>query len=198
MENTRQRLFEYIQAQRIVSAADLSRALRMTSANVRHHLAILEEQGRVQVVGQRETRKKGRPALLYGPSEQVLGHNLDRLVDALLNRLQQNDPGENLLPGIAACLAGELAKKPGTLGSQLIQVVKRLNEMHYRARWEARAGGPRLILGHCPYTVILPAHPEICRMDGYLLEALLSRPVEQVARLETDSLGARYCAFLVS
>ena len=75
--------------------------------------------------------------------------------------------------------------------------MQRLQALHYQARWEARPAAPRLILGRCPYRPLLPAHPELCRFDAALLEALLGAPVEQTGMLVSDGKGLAQCVFEV-
>ena len=79
---------------------------------------------------------------------------------------------------------------------RLSSTIERLNEMHYQARWEAGAGGPRIVLGHCPYAAVIKNHPELCQMDAALLVILLSGEVSQTAKLETGAGGLPYCAFI--
>ncbi|HEX7976892.1 MAG TPA: helix-turn-helix domain-containing protein [Anaerolineales bacterium] len=205
MRTSRQRVLEYVQSQRIVAAADIRRALSMTAANARHHLAILEQQGLVEVVGKRPSKGKGRPAALYSLSQGALGHNLDRLAAALLDEALGGQPPESqgrLLRHLSGKLAGENVgpggqERPASLTQRLYQAVQRLNEMRYQARWEAHAQAPRIILGHCPYASILPEHPELCALDAALLENLLEAPATQAAKLAPDPRGGRYCLFLV-
>ena len=75
--------------------------------------------------------------------------------------------------------------------------IERLNELHYQARWEASAAGPRLIMGHCPYAAIVADHPELCRMDAFLLETRLNASVEQIAKLQLSEKSLPFCAFLM-
>jgi predicted ArsR family transcriptional regulator len=188
-----------------VTAADLSQALRMTEANARHHLSILQERGLLQPAGQRPPRAKGRPAQLYMPSEQILGHNLDQLAAALLEWvISHTRDGE--LDDALRSLAGRIAQ-PGApdqpvsgenLTRRLYRAVRRLNELHYQARWEAWRGAPRLILGHCPYAAILDRHPELCRLDAYILEGLAQARVEQTDKLTPDTQGATHCIFRIT
>lgn len=204
MKTSRQRVLEYVQAHYPVTAADLSRALRMTQANARHHLAILHQRGLLQLAGQRLPQGKGRPAQLYMPSEHSLGHNLAQLASALLGQLKAHaDPTE--LDSLMRDLAGRLLQashEPQVEGgrsmtSRLYHAVQRLNEMHYQARWEAWRGAPRLILGHCPYAAIIHQHPELCRMDAYMLEEMTDAAVEQVGKLTPDGKGALHCSFRI-
>ena len=210
MKTSRQRLLEYVQAHRVVTVEDLSRALRMTRANARHHLAILREQGVVDLVGLRPSQGKGRPAKLYSLSEQTQKHNLDNLVSALLHELISSKPVDtqhSAFRNLAQCMLAdglpESSSQDGssrlnpTLTQRLYTAVRQLNEYNYQARWEAHAMAPRLIFGHCPYAAILPQHPEMCRFDGVLLEEMLGKAVTQTAKLEPDPRGVVHCVFRV-
>ena len=214
MKTSRQRLLEYIQSHRLVTATDLSHALRMTQANARYHLEVLQEQGLVEVVGQRPPRSRGRPSNLYSLSEQALGDNLDRLASALLAeaaRVPEGAGGQDFLERVAQRVLlstgrGFTSESPvlkETKGSgrgmtlRLAGAVQQLNELHYQSRWEAHAEGPQIRLGHCPYAAILADHPELCRLDASLLEQMLGTPVSQEAKLASDRSGAIYCLFSV-
>jgi predicted ArsR family transcriptional regulator len=199
VKTVRQRILDHLQTKQIVSALEVSRALSMTPANARHHLAILVDEGAVKITGDRPPSGRGRPAYLYSPARQAQQHNLDRLASGLLEEFFKRLPEEEqreALRRIARRFQGEEpGKGAGSLTQRLNQAVKRLNDLHYQARWEAHAQAPRLTLGHCPFAAILPAHPELCQMDADLLEGLLGVPAQQTARLATDSRGATYCRF---
>jgi predicted ArsR family transcriptional regulator len=204
MKTSRQRVLEYLLAHYPVTAADLSQALHMTEANARHHLSVLQERGLVQPAGLRAPPGKGRPSRLYQPSEGRLGHNLDQLAAAMLSWLKnRSTPAEleaalgDLAGQIAGPIASAQAPRSENLTQRLYRAVHRLNELHYQARWEAWRGAPRLILGHCPYLAILPQHPELCRLDAYLLGGLAGAQVEQTARLAPDTQGALHCIFSI-
>jgi predicted ArsR family transcriptional regulator len=204
MKTSRQRVLEYVQAHYPVTAADLSQALRMTQANARHHLAVLQERGLVQPAGQRPARDRGRPAQRYMPSEQILGHNLDQLAAALLGWLKSH-AGASELEEAWHNLAGQIIQEGSAgqppsnenLSRRLYRTVHRLNELHYQARWEAWRGAPRLILGHCPYAAVIDQHPELCRMDAHILETLAQAQVEQIEKLAPDTQGALHCIFRI-
>jgi len=205
MKTSRQRLLEYIMAHYPVTAADLSQALQMTEANARHHLSILQERGLVQPAGLRQPPGKGRPSQLYQPSEGRLGHNLDQLAAVLLDLLKlRSSPAEleaalsHLAERIAHSTAPAQVQGSENLTQRLYRAVQRLNELHYQARWEAWRGAPRLILGHCPYAAIIQQHPELCRLDAYLLGGLAGAQVEQTSKLAPDTQGALHCIFRIT
>ncbi len=212
MKTSRQRILEYIQAQRAITIGELSEVFHTTEANIRHHLSILIEAGQVTVVGERPAAGRGRPAQLFGPPPQRLGDNLELLVDALLSEVEAGLPPEirqRLIERVAERLSGGL--QSGATGPdpetdqhgkplhptplRLIQAIQQLNRHHYQARWEARPDAPRVILGHCPFAAVIDDHPWLCQVDARLLESLLGQPLEQIARLTPDGPVVRNCIF---
>jgi len=170
----------------------------MTAANARHHLAILLAEGVIQAIGARKDGRSGRPTNIYALSKPLSRHNLADLAHALMVTLEENIPAEQT-PQALKELAVKLAAAPPQLSRNPTQrisaAVKRLNEMHYQARWEAHAQAPRLIFQHCPYAAILPRHPELCQVDAFILENLLGAPVSLVDRLVPSELGLPQCIF---
>jgi predicted ArsR family transcriptional regulator len=207
VKTARQEVLEYIRSQRAATASELSQTLQMTEANARHHLGILVEEGLVVVIGKRSPGR-GRPVKIYGLSPQVSGNNLDTLADGLLDMLlvdRGEDERPRLLEGLARFLLSSDSDEHDvgaawhglTMTQRLYQAVRRLNQLHYEARWEAHAFGPRLFLGRCPYTATILKHPELCQMDRFLLEQLVGNEVAQIAKLLPDRRGIPHCAFVV-
>jgi predicted ArsR family transcriptional regulator len=219
MMTSRQRVLEYIRSHRYVTATEISRVLKMTPANARHHLAVLTDQGVIEVVSNRPTGGKGRPAQVYSLARHIQGAGLEKLADAALDLIENSMPAretDNPLRLLALYLAktGDERVEPRELSSgskqgreksipqphltqRLYEAISRLNELGYAARWEARSDAPRIILGYCPYASVLDDHPQLCHMDEFLLEALLQAPVKQAAKLAHDTRGAPYCMFFV-
>ena len=195
----RQRILTYLTQHHGASALEISRALDVTAANIRHHLSILVADGRAQVLGSRLEQGRGRPVQVYGIGESAQGDNLAGLAGALLSRLMENalpEERENLL----ADLAGRLAPQSGAQANlhitrRLAQIIARLNRFGYAARWEAHAIAPRIIFDHCPYAALIQEHPEICQMDAHILRQGLGSRVEQTARLEKNARGITFCQF---
>jgi len=196
---TRLRILDHFRKHQTASVRELSHLMGMTGANVRHHLAVLESNGLIEVVGLRK-EGRGRPMHVYGLSRRVLGDGLDKLAGALFDAWLGEAADEVRKAGlrsVAQRLAGETDVNVPVM-KRLVSAVARLNELHYQARWEASAAGPRLILGHCPYAAIVAGHPELCRMDAYLLETRLGSSVEQTAKLQLSDKGLPFCAFLMA
>jgi predicted ArsR family transcriptional regulator len=112
MRTSRQQVLDYIQAHRSVTARDLSQALHTTGANIRHHLAILQEEELIVVIGEREPKGKGRPAQLYGPSQRWLGDNLGLLVHVLLSELLLQKPNPRELVSVEPLPAEQVPLEP--------------------------------------------------------------------------------------
>jgi predicted ArsR family transcriptional regulator len=197
---TRLRILDYLRKRQTASVRELSRALAMTGANIRHHLAVLESNDLIEAINRRQ-EGRGRPVNVYGLSRQVLGDGLDELAGALFDvwlKDAADEVQEAGLRSVARRLTGENLPAPNIpVPQRLALAVDRLNELHYQARWEASAAGPRILLGHCPYAEIISRYPELCRIDAYLLELQLVLPARQTAKLERSATGLPQCAFIV-
>jgi len=189
MTTARQRVLAYIHKQRSATSREIARALRMTSANARHHLGILVSDGRVEVFAKRQ-EGRGRPEKLYRLAGTLVGDNLPVLADALLAESVPNIQMEAL----GKRLAGAENSGSQPLVRRLVAAVEHLNLMHYHARWDAGSEGPRIILGHCPYAAIIGKHPELCQMDTAQLDELLGMKTTQLEKLGRES---RQCVFTI-
>ena len=195
---SRQKILTYTRAHPGVTAAEIARALRVTPANVRHHLSILVMDGRIQALGYRPSEKRGRPVKIYRANDAP---DLSALAEALLSQWLGNVPADEQVVALKAVAVRLASVEPsgGTLPPlrRLALTVEQLTRLGYQARWEASISGPRILLERCPYAGILSRHPELCRMDTFLLEARLSSPIEQTARLEQNERGLPVCIFRV-
>jgi len=194
----RQKVLAYLKKNRAVSAVQIGRALKMSPANVRHHLSVLGSDGRAVLVG--ETRKggRGRPVKVYGLSESLLGNNLALLSDLMLTEWLGSLSSAKRADAMAV-IAKELGSRLGQINSnvpmakRLVLIIEKLNTLHYQARWEAGAEGPRVIFAHCPYAGVIDKHPELCILDSALLEELTEQSLEQIAKMEKG--GNSFCVF---
>ncbi len=201
MPTTRQRIMEYLKTNHQASALALSQFFQMTPANIRHHLAILEQDGQIEVVGQAEVAGRGRPTLLYMPTRQAENHNLEALTTILLaDALERRGKKQRQakLQKLAARLGAGAAAQGGSLPLRLSTAMQRLNELHYKAHWEAHTEAPHIILGHCPYSTLIERHPELCQLDGHLLENLLGVSVQQTVKCSRAPDGPAQCVFIVA
>jgi predicted ArsR family transcriptional regulator len=198
---TRTRILTYLHKKQTASVRELSVVMALTGANIRHHLADLEANGLIEFLSLRR-EERGRPVNIYGLSRHMLGDGLAELNGAILHVWLKNAPEaalEDGLRSVALQLGGKNLPDVGTmLTLRLARLIERLNELHYQARWEAGVTGPAVILGYCPYSAIIRAHPELCRMDGFFLEQWVGSPVEQTAKLHSGAKGYPICVFQVT
>ncbi len=196
----RQKILALISRRGSASASQLGRSLSMSPAAVRHHLSILQRDGRI--VHERLQRKpgRGRPEKVYRLSDRLLGENFAGLSDSLLKVWLESQPSARR-PTALRLLGETLAQEAGAIGQglsatkRLIQLAEKLDGLGYQAHWEAGARGPRILLGHCPYAAIIGAHPELCAVDAAFLESLAGAPVEQLAKIELKPGGVTHCIF---
>ena len=192
MITARQKVLTYLTKNRSASAREVSRALKMSAATVRHHLRVLTSDGRLEIESTRGRDGRGRPEKVYSIPRAALGDNLSALADALLT-----EAGRSVrMEALAKRLAGESDLKNQPVAKRLSLVVEKLNQMNYHAKWEAGAAGPRIIFGHCPYAAVLKNHPELCQMDVALLSSLLGRVVDLETKSETQKSLCPY-VFLI-
>jgi len=191
MLTARHRVLAYLNKTRTASVREISRALKMPAANVRHHLRVLVSDGRLEVASVRERDGRGRPEKVYSLPRAALGDNLSVLAEALFAEASATVRMEEL----ARHLAGDSNFAGQALARRLNLIVERLNQMNYHARWEAGAAGPRIILGHCPYAAIIEKHPELCRMDKALLHEMMGQSADQIFKIGND--GSSVCVFVM-
>lgn len=188
MTTARHKVLAYLTRHRTSSAREISRGLKMSAATVRHHLRILLSDGRLESASVRARAARGRPEKVYSIPRAALGDNLSALSEALLAEAGRTVRVEAL----AKRLAGESDFKSQPVAKRLILLVEKLNQMKYHVRWEAGAGGPRVIFGHCPYAAIIAKRPELCRMDAALLEELMGTSAVPLATIRE---GGSSCVF---
>ncbi len=190
MITARQKVLAHLKKTRAASAREIARALKMSAPNVRHHLGILTSDGRLEVTSVHQRGGRGRPEKMYSLSQSALGDNLSVLADVLLDgKVNVVIMGERI-----AQLQGLVGFSNHPMPKRLSLLADKLNDMHYQARWEAGAEGPRVIFGRCPFTKIIENHPELCEMDMAMLEISLGRPIAQFMKNDISARGL--CPFV--
>jgi predicted ArsR family transcriptional regulator len=200
MPNARQKILIYINEKESTTAGELSSIFHVSQANIRHHLSILVQQGSVRVIGERRQSARGRPCQVFASSRLIERNNLTRLSHALLTTLQsgiESDRNNEILLEIANRMSLEFVTGSTNPTQKLYQSVRALNQMNYAAHWEAHSDNPRIMLGHCPYQALIESHPELCKMDAYLLESLLTASVRQIEKLVRNHRDLLECVFII-
>jgi DeoR family suf operon transcriptional repressor len=191
MTTARQKVLTYFNKTRTASAREISRALKMSPATVRHHLRVLASDRRLESVSVRGHDGRGRPEKVYALPRSALGDNLAALSDALFV-----EAGSGVrMEALAKHLVGEASFASQPLVRRLNLTIEKLNERNYHARWEAGPEGPRIIFSHCPYAAIIEKHPELCRMDETMLKEWMGQPAMQISKTGKD--GSSVCIFAI-
>jgi predicted ArsR family transcriptional regulator len=191
MQLTRQRILDFLEARGSVTTQQLAKAFGMTAQNVRRHLQILENRGLV-TASNRPPAGRGRPHTSYTLAAQSQPSNLAGLASALLHTMPTAE-----LRRTGEQLAGDTSPSRGQITQRLVAASRRLTELGYKPRWEARPNRPEVVFGHCPYAAIIAEHPELCQMDAAMLQTMLGSEVEQISKLQPGPQGTLQCAFLV-
>jgi predicted ArsR family transcriptional regulator len=194
MTSTREKILEHLSEQKTATPGQLSRALRVTAADIRYHLGLLVESGQIEVGGRISTGERGRPSQIYRLAAPAREENLAGLTRVLLDAIQTQS-GQVELADIARRLSPAGGNQAPGSSARLLQAVQQLNLLKYQARWEAHANAVQMLLGNCPYAAIIREHPELCQMDAHLLEQLTGLPAAQTAKLQPNQEGAIYCRF---
>jgi Predicted transcriptional regulator len=191
MTTARQKVLTYFSKARTASAREISRALKMSAATVRHHLRVLASDGRLEMASARGRNGKGRPEKVYSLPRSALGNNLAALSDVLLA-----EAGSGVrMEALAKRLVGESNFASQPLVKRLNLTIEKLNQMNYHSRWEAGSEGPRIIFNHCPYASIIEKHPELCSMDETMLKEWMGQPAAQISKAGKD--GSSVCVFAI-
>jgi len=196
----RQKILAYLKKQSIASAAQIGRGLNMSAATVRHHLSIMLGDGRIALIGEKRKGGKGRPVKLYGLSEKSLGDNFALLSDAVLRELlKELAPAkrDEMISAIAQTFAFQFGENGFDIPMtrRLALIIDKLNELHYQARWEAGAAGPRIFFAHCPYAAIIAKHPELCHMDIAMVSAVTKTSARQISKINPGTMPS--CIFML-
>jgi predicted ArsR family transcriptional regulator len=198
LKSTRQQILDLLSKQDQVSAAEISRVLSVTQADVRYHLVRMVEEGLILIEKPKYSGRRGRPARRFSLASKSKQNNFDILTRALLRSLQEQyteQEREQLLVNIARQIPGEF-KPGGSLGKRLVQAVDQLNLQNYQARWEAHADAPRVMFDRCPFAALRSDFPELCILDTYLLENYLDEKISQVE--SSAHLTDGFCQFNIS
>ena len=185
--STRDNILHYLSRHSYGSAKDISLSLNTSAQNIRYHLEKLLKAGIVQAISETGPSLKttGRKRLLYSLSTQAHQNNYAAAASAffkILKKLQHDLPYETL----RRLIVQEMFPINTTFSSpieRINQAVQRLNDQHYHARWEARFNGPNFVFQNCPYTALLPDHPEFCNLDCLILEHLTGIPYQIESRI---------------
>lgn len=166
------------------TVSQLASELDVTSNAVRSHLSILERDGLVRPVGlARET--PGRPARLYGltpKAEEELSAAYSTVLDGVLDVLSElagPDLTRSVMRETGKHLARQASSGNGSLHSRVELVGEVLGGLGGLADIEETESGYRIRGYGCPFSVLLPEHPEICTLAEELAATITGASVRE-------------------
>jgi len=202
MKTIRKRIIDYLQRNYRATVSELASTLGVTKPTIHYHVKHLLDAHIISKLGssQPSTEKtRGRPAVHYQINDEHRANNYEVLTRVLLTMVRKRSSAADLNATIVADMAELLFPKIGNTENNLINklqsAVLQLERLNYEPHWEIKQDGPVISLRNCPYASILKDHPEMCRMDKYVLERLTDRTVFQTAYIFNDSPGVPACIF---
>jgi DeoR family suf operon transcriptional repressor len=200
MHDTRWAVLETIRQQGQATVASLAEALGISPISIRHHLTSLQAEGMVLVELQRQA--VGRPRHIYSLTEaaqRYFPNSYHILAERLLDELKASLAPEQvaaIIDRMAANMAARYGASPvrGTLEERLAQLVSILGEEGFRAAVRRVDETTFLTELNCPYVHVGQRHPEVCRIDHTIIEAVLG---EEVQRRSCVLHGDRSCTFSI-
>jgi predicted ArsR family transcriptional regulator len=197
---TRKRILIAIKKHQLVTVSDICLYLDLNPANIRHHLSILKDEGLIEEIESRSRNGRGRPETVYSVSRVFKEDGLENLMGGILRiwRVAQTEDALNQkIRELAHQMAGNAGETQySTTTKRLALCVNHLNKLHYQAQWEASLSGPRIRLRNCPYWKVIKQIPELCNMDGNLIEELTGLRMKQTTKLERNERGLLECSFI--
>ena len=198
MQSTRQRILDYLKNNQYVTAPQLAAALDKTQANIRYHLDVLQKDGHIELIGFEPQKGAGRPTSIFMLTKEYQEDALDHLASALLEvAIPTHRP--NLRTRQLQKIVDKLIQFPPppqrSITLKISGAVQRLEEMQYKARWEAHQSSPKILFTQCPYAKIIHQHPELCEMDALMISSLTGLECQQELKISRTQNGPDHCQF---
>jgi predicted ArsR family transcriptional regulator len=178
------------------TVSEVSKALELTPNGVRSHLAGLEADGLVRLIGAR--RQLGKPAHVYelSPAGRTLLSTAYRpALEGVLDAVREHDSSavERIVRSAGKRLAARFPKATGDLKSRAEKGAALMRELG--AVTEVEADGKAWIIRGvcCPLGAVVPDHPETCK----LMEALLGEVTGETIKEFCHKAEPAMCQFRI-
>jgi predicted ArsR family transcriptional regulator len=197
--STRQSILRLLRHQGQMTATELSQELNIGAVGVRQHLALLERDGLVEVVGLR--RSIGRPSHLYtltSEAEQCFPKTYDQLALNVLHYVEKEGGEEAVQQALAAHVRTLIDRyKARVEGKSRVERVAELadilNEQGHMCEYEQLADGSFILTVHnCPLDCVARQHNEVCTQEYTMYEELLGTPVTCESHIAKGDVSCRY------
>lgn len=200
---TRDRVLKLLLSHGPQTANELSAALELTSAGIRRHLSVLEEDGLIeQIEADDVDRGRGRPPKYYQLSSAgraSFGQAYDDLAMLALEQLiETSGPGairkiaETRFQGVADDYHRRLADDPEL--TPVAALTAALDASGYFASSIECGDQANVSQHHCPVVRVANKYPQLCQAEASIIAELLGADVE---RQDTIAQGKHSCVLHV-
>ncbi len=167
----------FLQENPPTTVKELSEKLNLTKADIRYHIKKLIKSNTVKSISSESSVSRGRPAARFTLVESNLPMNLLEILYGFFE-IHHNDP--DLFSILGKTIVDKMQISPEkNLLIQLNNLLPKLNERNYKARWETHLSGPVIFFQNCPYRMILDNYPQLCEMDQTILSTFLNKQIIQ-------------------
>lgn len=186
-------------------AADMARALGISTMAVRQHLQALTDQGLVELGEAERPGTRGRPSRRWQLRTQADRYFPDAHADLTVDLIAGirdvfGERGLDKLIDRRAEIQGAEYRRALAGAATLREKVRRLTRLRteagYMASFEATPDGFRLIENHCPVCRAAQACTGLCRQELEAFQAALG-PDVIITRTDHILSGARRCAYTI-
>lgn len=197
--STRQSILHLLRHRGQMTATELSQELNIGAVGVRQHLALLERDGLVEVVGLR--RSIGRPSHLYTLTEEAercFPKNYDQLALNVIGHIAQQGGSAAVVEAFAShrrtLMQMYAARMEGKSRIERVAELTRiLNEQGHMCEYEQCTDGSYMISVHnCPLDCVAREYPQLCVQEMELFQELLGMPMIRDANIAEGDLQCRY------
>lgn len=199
--NTRQQIILFLKRQGESSIAEMSRALKLTSVTIRHHIDDLRKDGLVDKPAARKKIGPGRPELVYqltSAADEFLPSNYAELsleMIKVLSRSEIHIRPAKIFRSVGKSIGQKAAKARITSKATAEKfAVSFLEERGYFPACIRDDGGLSLRLANCPYLELAKQHPATCLLDQAIIEGIFALDVAMKGRIIQ---GEAVCTFRI-
>lgn len=177
---------------------EMARELNLTDNAVRAHLATLERDG--LVYQSRMRHGSGKPSFLYeltDDADELFPRAYNEIMLSLLEVMHEFLPSpyvEDLMRQVGQRLASKWHLAENDLPGKLQQAVTILNGLGGLAELEQRDDGYYIFGYSCPFTALVPGHPEVCSLVETLLTTATGVPVKKCC----GTCSSAQCCFIAN
>lgn len=197
--STRQSILRLLRHRGQMTATELSQELNIGAVGVRQHLALLERDGLVEVIGLR--RSIGRPSHLYKLTEEAercFPKTYDQLALNVINHIAQHGGSAAVAEAFAShrrtLLQAYAARMEGkSRAEKVAELARILNEQGHMCEYEQYGDGSYVLSVHnCPLDCVAREYPQLCIQEMELFQDLLGITLIRDSNIAEGDLECRY------